>query len=524
VARSLGCGRLVAGRALAALVPGSLAALGAGGAFALGAGSLAALAGGLLALGLVGVPLPVAATTAAAATPTLALRVAGLGLALGALALGLALGRGLGGPGALFTLARRTTAALLAAGAATFLVAGATTAAFLVAGATAATFLVAGTATAVALAAAIAAVAVTTVLAAVAVAATVAAVAVAAVAVAAIPVAAAVAVAILVAGAFVAVLDEEEEEGLLGVEAVLGLVEDGGAGAVEEGGGDLLVADGGEAVHDDGLGEGEGEEVLVDLEAGEGGAAGLGLGLVAHGDPGVGVDGVDARDGLFGVGGDGDALGDLGEGLEALGGGDADLDAEELAHVDEGARDVVLAVADVGDLQALEVVEALAEGEEVSERLAGMVPVGEGVDHRDRGALDHLLEGLVGVDPGHDGVAVAGHDGGEVEGVLAAAELGLTADQLDHVAAQLAHPDGEGDAGADGGLLHVERDVPAAQLVAAATLGAVSLELPSEPEQGLDLGGGQVLSAKEMFLLSHGLPRLHCGEHRPGSWCPPRWM
>ena len=60
------------------------------------------------------------------------------------------------------------------------------------------------------------------------------------------------------------------EEGLLDVEAVFGFVEDGGVGAVEDGGGDLLAAVGREAVEDDGVAVGGGEELVVDLVAGEG--------------------------------------------------------------------------------------------------------------------------------------------------------------------------------------------------------------------------------------------------------------
>jgi hypothetical protein len=55
------------------------------------------------------------------------------------------------------------------------------------------------------------------------------------------------------------------------VQAVLGLVPDGGLVAVEHVGGDLLAGMGGEAVEDDGAVGGGGEEVGVQLVRGKGG-------------------------------------------------------------------------------------------------------------------------------------------------------------------------------------------------------------------------------------------------------------
>ena len=72
--------------------------------------------------------------------------------------------------------------------------------------------------------------------------------------------------------------------------------------AVDDVGADLLAAVGGEAVQEPGVGAGGGHERLVDRVAGERGtAAGL-LVLLAHRGPHVGVDGVDAGDGVVGVG------------------------------------------------------------------------------------------------------------------------------------------------------------------------------------------------------------------------------
>jgi hypothetical protein len=77
----------------------------------------------------------------------------------------------------------------------------------------------------------------------------------------------------------------------LGVEAVFGLLEDGVGVEFEDFGADFLAAVGGEAVEDDVVGCGVGEEGGVDFEAGEFGFF-FGLAFLAHGEPDVGVDDV----------------------------------------------------------------------------------------------------------------------------------------------------------------------------------------------------------------------------------------
>ena len=101
-------------------------------------------------------------------------------------------------------------------------------------------------------------------------------------------------------------------------------------------------------------------------------------------------------------------------GGEALGGGDGAVCAELRGGEHEGVADVV-AVADVGEVEALCGAEALFEGEEVGDGLAGVLEVGEGVDDGDLGAGGHLGDGVVGVgaedDDGHPALDVVGHVG-----------------------------------------------------------------------------------------------------------------
>ena len=103
-------------------------------------------------------------------------------------------------------------------------------------------------------------------------------------------------------------------------------------------------------------------------ERGEVGAAALGLGLVAHADPDVGVDRVGAGDGGARVVGQLRPVPLLE--LVAGGRGDDELDPGQLAGDRQRAGDVV-AVADVGEAQPVEVAAALAQGQQVGERLAG---------------------------------------------------------------------------------------------------------------------------------------------------------
>ena len=82
--------------------------------------------------------------------------------------------------------------------------------------------------------------------------------------------------------------EQPDDDGLLHVPAVLGLVPDHAARALEHLGGDLLAAVGGQAVQRDRVGGRVREQGVVELPRGEHLGACLGLGLAAHRDPGVG--------------------------------------------------------------------------------------------------------------------------------------------------------------------------------------------------------------------------------------------
>ena len=149
------------------------------------------------------------------------------------------------------------------------------------------------------------------------------------------------------------------------------------------------------------------EQVGVDAERRQVGAAARRLLLVAHADPDVGVDRVGAG------GGGARVVGQLRPValLELVAGRRRDdhLDPGELAGDRQRAGDVV-AVADVGEAQAGEVAEALAQGEQVGERLAGVVERGQRVDDRDLGLGGQLGDVLVRAGADHDRVDVARED------------------------------------------------------------------------------------------------------------------
>ncbi len=245
--------------------------------------------------------------------------------------------------------------------------------------------------------------------------------------------------------------------------AVFGLVEDDRLRAVEDCVGDFGVAMGGEAVHEDCIGLGVGHEGFVDLVGLEDGSALGGLVLEAHAGADVGVDGVGSGDGLDGILHEGDAaaggfgdfdglVDDVELGAEVFGAGDGAVRAKLGGGEHEGVADVV-SVADVGEVKTLRGAEALFEGEEVGDGLAGVFEVGERVDDGDFGAGGHLGDGVVGVgaedDEAHPALDVVGHIGE----ALALAEGGLGLVDEDGVAAEGVDGGFEGEAGAEGRLL-----------------------------------------------------------------------
>ena len=123
----------------------------------------------------------------------------------------------------------------------------------------------------------------------------------------------------------------------------------------------------------------------------------------------------------------------------------------------------IVAVADIGDLQALHSAELFLECEIVSERLAGMEFIGERVDHGDVDAGRHFFQNTLFVNAGDDALhptlEVAGHVGDGF--ALAQPRLGVI--EENDVTTHALDADLKRDARAQGGLLKDESNVLAAQ-------------------------------------------------------------
>ncbi len=152
------------------------------------------------------------------------------------------------------------------------------------------------------------------------------------------------------------------------MQPVLGLVPDGGPRAVENVGCDLLTGVRRQAVQDDRIVGGRAEQVGVDPERRQVGAAAFGLLLVAHTDPDVGVDRIGPGGGEARVVGQSDAVPLLE--LVAVRRGDGQLDAGELTGNRQRAGDgnnVARSLAIACELVDVELTVAAPDGYQLEE-------------------------------------------------------------------------------------------------------------------------------------------------------------
>ena len=174
-----------------------------------------------------------------------------------------------------------------------------------------------------------------------------------------------------------------------------------------------------------------------------------------------------------------------------------DVHAREHGGADERAADVV-GIADVGQAHAGEVgPEALAQREQIGQRLARMMVVREAVDHGHARELRQLVDVGLRERADHDRVEIAReHHRGVAHG-LAAAELELALRHVERVAAELVHADLERHARARRGLVedHAERSA-GAQLVRRARL-LRGLQGDAEGQQPVELGRREIPRAQD---------------------------
>src|SRR5690606_24828372 len=242
----------------------------------------------------------------------------------------------------------------------------------------------------------------------------------------------------------------------------------------------------------------------VDAEALEGLASGLGLVLLAHRRPHVGVHGVGALGRLVRAGGDHRRLGEAvgGEPVEvlvggpvAVGAGDAQPHAGGRRAQAEAAGDVVVVPHPAHGAPG-EVAPSLPHREQVGDRLARVAEVGEEVDDRHGGGRSPRLEVAVAVDAPGDGGVVAGQHPGDVGERLAAVRADLLGPEGHRVAAELDDGRLAGVPRAQRLLLEVEAHGAAAQAVGVHGGGG-------EVEDPPQLGGGEVVDLEEVAGCGH---------------------
>ena len=140
--------------------------------------------------------------------------------------------------------------------------------------------------------------------------------------------------------------------------------------------------------------------------------------------------------------------------------------------------------------------EAFLDREQVGERLARVLEVGQRVDHRHVGRAGQRLEPLLFEGAEHDRVDVARQHAPGVLDRLTPAELKIRRRQGHRVTAELRHPDLERHAGPRGGLLEDQRHGPARHRIRMQP--RVDLHPGRQGHHAAELRRGQVVDRQEV--------------------------
>ena len=183
----------------------------------------------------------------------------------------------------------------------------------------------------------------------------------------------------------------------------------------------------------------------------------------------------------------------------------------------------VVAVAEVGDADAVEPAQLLADRHHVGDRLAGVELVGEPVDDGDVGVLGELVDVGLLERADHDPVEVAGEHHRGVLDRLAAAELQVAGGEVEARPAELRDADLEAHARARGRLLEDHPERAALEQPMRHPLALARLQPVGVVEDEHELLGRPVVDAEEVTALQVG------GNHarilviaRPGLAVPDR--
>ena len=264
---------------------------------------------------------------------------------------------------------------------------------------------------------------------------------------------------------------------------------------------------GGQAVHEQGLGVRFLHHRGVHLVGGEGAAAFLLLVLLSHAGPDVGHHQVGAIGRLARIAHDGDPVRRCRDHtavrLVTRWAGDAQLEIILTGGMDVGLAHIV-AVTDPGHGTAADVATQLMEGLHVREQLAGVMHVGQGVDHRGRRAGAETLHGIMVEGADHDDVHHARHHPRTVLHRFATSQLGVAWRQEHGVAAELCHAGLEGDPGAGGGFLEDHCQHFAAQRLVRLAPVLQGLEFDAAQDQLPEFLGIHVQQGQEVAYI-HGV-------------------
>ncbi len=163
-----------------------------------------------------------------------------------------------------------------------------------------------------------------------------------------------------------------------------------------------------------------------------------------------------------------------------------------LEAADDNGVGHVVAVADVADLEALQLGLVLPNGHQIRQHLAGVAEVREPVDDGNGAVFRQILHLLLGKGADHDAVAVAAEDPGGVLHRLAPANLAYRIGEEQGVAPQLEHAHLKGYPGPGGVLGKDHRQGLSFQYLVGDAVLLVVLELIRQVQDLMDLLPAQI--------------------------------
>ena len=166
---------------------------------------------------------------------------------------------------------------------------------------------------------------------------------------------------------------------------------------------------------------------------------------------------------------------------------------------------VVASIAEVNEVDALQMAKVLPDGEEVSQDLGGMELIGQAVPHRHTGVVGKVFHDLLAIAAVLDAVEHAAQHTGSVGDGLLLADLAAGRVKVGHFHAQIVGSDLEAAAGAGGGLLEDKGNVLAAQSIVADAGLFLCLQVGGEVKQTFDLFGSVIEK-----LQKAAVRKIHC--------------